>query len=84
MIREKSGKRGGGVDIYLMFLMPVMLTVMLIFAASIEREMQDSGEWQAEGSAFSEEAVRPLMLSDELPLEYTLKKLGRKKVITRI
>ena len=84
MIREKFGKRGEGVDIYLMFLMPVMFTVLLIFAASIEREKQGPGQWQAEGSAFSEEAIRLLVLSDELPLEYTLKELGRKKVITRI
>ena len=84
MIREKSGKRGEGVDIYLMFLMPVMLAVLLFFTASIEKEMQRSGQWQAEGSAFFEEAIRPFMLSDELPLEYTLKELGRKKVTTRI
>ena len=81
MRKDEFNKKGDGIDVYLMFLMPFILTVLLIFATSIGKEKQLYGEWQAESGIFLKESIRPLMLSDELPFEYTLKKLHRKKLI---
>ncbi|MBE9536880.1 MAG: hypothetical protein IMF07_06830 [Proteobacteria bacterium] len=82
-MRKILAKNGEKVDFYLIFLMPVIVAALLVFAASIGNEMQRPDSGLIKGTSFSEETIRLLVLSDELPQEYRAKKSGE-KIRTRI